>query len=96
MTFRLTRLDGPAGVVLKIDGWLSAGGVPELEREVQCALADRSASLTLDLGELRQADDTAAALLCRLVADGARLTNCPPYLALRLASAVKPDDHGAL
>jgi anti-anti-sigma regulatory factor len=96
MTFRLTRLDGPAGVVLKIDGWLSAGGVPALEREVQCALADRSATLTLDLEELRQADDAAAVLLRRLVADGARLTNCPPYLALRLNAAARPEDHGAL
>jgi hypothetical protein len=35
-------------------------------------------------------------LLRRLVADGARLTNCPPYLALRLNAAARPEDHGAL
>jgi hypothetical protein len=96
MNFRLTRFDGPAGVVLKIDGWLSADGVPELEREVQCALASGSATLTLDLEELRQADETAAVLLRRLVADGARLANCPPYLALRLNAAARPEDPDAL
>lgn len=86
MTFRITRLDDPEQTILKVDGWLQAGGLADLERELERALDNASAGLTLDLSGLRQADEAAVELLRRLAAGGARLTNCPPYLALRIAA----------
>ena len=94
MTFRITRLDDPKGPRLKVDGWLEAEGLSDLEKEVEHACGDPSAGLTLDLAGLRHADEAAAVLLRRLAAGGARLIDCPPYLALRLAAPAGPDGRG--
>lgn len=85
MTFRITRLDDPQQTVLKVDGWLRAEGLADLERELERALDNASTGLTLDLSGLRQADEAAVELLRRLAVGGAQFINCPPYLALRLA-----------
>ena len=95
MTFRITRLDDAQGPVLKVDGWLQAEGLPDLEREIWGVCGVGSAGLGLDLGGLRQADDASLCLLRRLVLGGARLIDCPPYLALRLSSAAGPQGHEA-
>lgn len=81
MTFRITRVADPRGAVLKVDGEPRAAELDELRRA--CALP--SARLTLDLAGLRHADEAAIAFLRNLGTAGARLVNCPPYLALRLA-----------
>jgi hypothetical protein len=92
MAFRITRLDTlggnlvkvdgwpSGGTLVKVDGWLEAEGIAELER----ICGEPSAALTLDLGDLRQADESALGLLRRAAAQGARLVNCSPYLALLL------------
>ncbi|MGE5155262.1 MAG: hypothetical protein ACM3ST_14775, partial [Bdellovibrio bacteriovorus] len=85
MTFRITRLDDPQRTVIKVDGWLQAKGLPDLERELDRIRGDASAGMTLDLSGLRQADEAAVELLRGLAAGGAQFINCPPYLALRLA-----------
>jgi anti-anti-sigma regulatory factor len=85
MTLRITRLDDQHGTIIKVDGWLQAEGVSALEQELECAYAGRPLRLTLDLGGLRQADEAAVDLLCKVAATGAELTACPHYLALRLA-----------
>lgn len=95
MTFRITRLDNPQGPVIRIDGWLRREGLAELEREIQRASAQSSARLTLDLAGLRWADEGAVALLRSLVADGTRLVDCAPYLAMRLGAPPGPDGHDA-
>lgn len=92
MTFRITRLKDSQGPVLKVDGWLQAEGLPDLEREIGGAQSPGSAGLGLDLGGLRQADEASLSLLRRLVQEGARVIDCPPYLALRLATPAGP--HG--
>ena len=95
MTFRITRLDDAQGPVLKVDGWLQAEGLPDLEREIGRVWVAGPAGLGLDLGGLRQADDASLWLLRRLLLGGARLIDCPPYLALRLSSAAGPQGHEA-
>jgi hypothetical protein len=95
MTFRITRLEHPQGAVLKIDGWLRAEGLPDLEKEIENAFGDPPPGLTLDLAGLRQADEATVGLLRRLAAGGARLVDCPPYLALRLGVPTSPDGHDA-
>lgn len=95
MTFRITRLKDSRGPVLKVAGWLQAEGLPELEREIAGARSPGPAGLGLDLGGLRQADEASLCLLRRLVQEGARLIDCPPYLELRLATAAGPQGHEA-
>ncbi len=95
MTFRITRLDDHRQTVLTVDGWLEAEGLPDLERELDRARGVSPAGLILDLSGLRQADEAAVELLRRLAAGGARLTNCPPYLALRLAAPASRKRHEA-
>jgi ABC-type transporter Mla MlaB component len=95
MTFRITRLDDHRQTVLKVDGWLEAEGLPDLERELDRARRVSLAGLTLDLSGLRQADEAAVELLRRLAAGGARFINCPPYLALRLAPPGSRNGHEA-
>ena len=90
MTFRITRRDDPQVTVLKIDGWLEAEGLPALERELGRD-GGPPRPLALDLAGLRQADEAAVILLRRLMASGARLVDCAPYLALRLAPTTGPD-----
>jgi hypothetical protein len=49
MTFRITRVDEQRRTILKLDGWLQADGLAELER----TCGDLSARLTLYLRGLR-------------------------------------------
>ncbi len=94
MTLRITRVDDPRGTVLKVDGMPRAAELDELRR----ACARPTAGLTLDLTGLRHADEAAISLLRSLGAAGARLINCPPYLALRLAgcgSSLAPSQPGS-
>lgn len=88
MTFRITRLGSPRGNLIKVDGWLQADGLGELES----ACGDPSAGQILDLRELRQADEASLGLLRRLTAGGARIINCSPYFALLLG--VQADQTG--
>jgi len=81
MTFRITQVDGPAGTLLQVDGWLDADGLADLER----ACAGASGGLTLDLAGLRQADEPAVCFLRGLQAAGVGLAGLSPYLALRIA-----------
>lgn len=90
MTVRITRLDTPEGGCVKVDGWLGADGLAELER----ICSESPLRLTLDLKDLRQADETAVSFLRRLVVDGARLVNCSPYFALLLYMPPAPNRHG--
>jgi hypothetical protein len=90
MTFRITRLGSPLSNVVKVDGWLRAEGLAELEN----ACGDPSAGLILDIRELRQADEASLGLLRRLAAGGARIINCSPYFALLLAVQADPTGHG--
>lgn len=90
MTFRITRLDAPGGTLVKVDGWLEADGIAELERVCAEPSAGR---LTVDLGDLRQADASALDLLRRAAARGTRLVNCSPYLALLLGEPADPTGH---
>lgn len=89
VTFRMTRLDTPGGSLVKVDGWLQADGIAELER----VCGEPSAGLTLDLGDLRQADASALGALRRAAARGARLVNCSPYLTLLLGEPADPAGH---
>ncbi len=91
MTIRIARLDTPEGGCVKVDGWLGADGLAELER----VCGESPSRLTLDLNDLRQADETAVRFLRRLVVDGARLINCSPYFALLLYRPTVSNRHGA-
>ncbi|WP_207168509.1 hypothetical protein [Thiocystis violacea] len=80
MTVRITPTDTSDDRVLKIDGWLHAPDLPELER--LCAKGEQA--LTLDLSELRSVDDAAVSFLRQQRAQGARLIGVSAYLTLRL------------
>jgi hypothetical protein len=89
MAFRITKLGSPRGKLIKVDGWLRADGLAELES----ACGDASAGLILDIRELRQADEASLGLLRRLAAGGARIINCSPYFALLLSVQADPTGH---
>jgi hypothetical protein len=72
--------------VFRIDGWLQAADLPELERVWQ----DLTGPLTLDLSGLRLADGPAILALRKLQAGGAKLTRVSAYLALKLAALSDP------
>lgn len=72
--------------MLKIDGWLQAADLPELER----VRGDLAGPLALDLSGLRLADGPAILALQKLQADGATLTGISAYLALKLAALSDP------
>lgn len=78
--FCITPMAGKGGTVLRIDGRLGREGLAVLMRA--CEEADRP--ITLDLSDLRLADDAAVAALRRLESGGIRLVGASQYLALRL------------
>ncbi len=80
MTVRITPTDTSDDRVLKIDGWLHAPDLPELDS--LCANGPRT--LTLDLADLRGVDEAAVGFLRQRRARGARLIGVSAYLALRL------------
>lgn len=77
---RITKVAAEDRTVLQIAGRLSAGSVTELERI--CREVDWP--LSLDLSELRHADEGGLAAIRELVARGAELERVPPFIALLL------------
>ena len=66
--------------VVRVDGWLTAEEIAELER----AVGGLGPTVTLDLVELRSADRAALEILRSLRERGAELRNVPPMIALLL------------
>jgi hypothetical protein len=89
MTFRITRLESSEGDLIKVDGWLQSDELAELER----VCGEPRSGLTLDLRELRHADEASLGLLRRLTAGGARIINCSPYFSLLLGVQEDPTGH---
>jgi ABC-type transporter Mla MlaB component len=87
MTFRITPTTGDDGDALLIAGRLESEGLDELARAVAAA----ARPLTIDLGELRQADAAALAMLARLEGSGIRITGVSQYLRLRLDQCAADD-----
>ena len=82
MTFRIT-IDQAGGIqVVRLAGWLDAGGVAELERVV----ADTSGPLRLDLTELRSADQAGVNCLQALHARRVPFVGASPFIRLLLGT----------
>ncbi|MGA7982441.1 MAG: STAS domain-containing protein [Chromatiaceae bacterium] len=80
MTFRITSTAVDGGTLLRIEGRLTRDGVAELVRACEGA----ARPLTIDLSELRLADEAAVAALAGLEKSGATLVGASQYLELRL------------
>ncbi len=81
MTIRILRSGDDAVVVLRVEGWLEARDVPELERAVGGSVAGRVA---LDLSELRSACRSGIQALQSFGERGIVLRGVPPLIALQL------------
>jgi hypothetical protein len=82
MDIRISSHRAGAAYVVKVDGALTAGGLPELERTA----AGLDVPLTVDLSDLRAADEEGIQALRRLRAAGAELVGASPYMALRIGT----------
>jgi hypothetical protein len=78
---RLTVSEAEGRVVIQVDGRLSQGSVPDLERA--CRHAPRP--LVLDLTGLVSLDDVGIATLRRLRGEGVQLASASPYVKLLLS-----------
>ena len=72
--------------MIRITGHLVSSALAELTTECRAT----TGPLTLDLSELRQADEESLALLRRLAATGAVLGGASPYFAMLLAPIDEP------
>ena len=81
MTIRIVQSGEDAGLVLRVEGWLEAQDVPELERVV-----DESpvAGVALDLSELRAACKRGIQALQSFGERGVVLRGVPHSIALQL------------
>jgi RNA polymerase sigma-70 factor (ECF subfamily) len=78
---RITELPGDDGLVgLCVEGRLTAESLKTLESAARTARARRS-TLVLDLSAVPYADQAGAGLLRRLLAQGALLNRCSPFLS---------------
>jgi anti-anti-sigma regulatory factor len=68
--------------VVRLEGWLEAEAVAELER----VISGGSGPLRLDLSELRSADTAGLAALRALRAAGTSIVGASPYIKLLLAT----------
>jgi hypothetical protein len=82
MAFRITRVPGDDGDLVRIAGRLASEGLGELQQVLDGA----NLPLSIDLGELQSADSAALSLLQRLESDGVRLVGASPYLRMLLSS----------
>lgn len=82
MACRIDRVATGKGTLLRVDGRLDGESLSDLEG---CCKEARP-PLTLDIGGVLWIDDRATAYLQQLIADGTRVTNPSPYVALRLKS----------
>jgi hypothetical protein len=87
VTIRIVRSGGDDGLVLRVEGWLEAPDVPELERVVDASVA---AGVALDLSELRAACRSGIQALRIFGERGIMLRHVPPSIALQL-DADPPD-----
>jgi anti-anti-sigma regulatory factor len=76
MAIRITRLERPAGVALRVDGWLTRADVPELLTVIE----GTGEPITLDLSELRSADRSGVSVLRGLVDGGVVLESVSPVI----------------
>ncbi len=72
-----------AGTAVKVDGWLSAPGVPALREACEAA----AAPLVLDLTDLRDADPDGVAALRQLMGSNAKVIGATPYVELLLSNS---------
>jgi hypothetical protein len=82
----ITVTDGPAGTLIRVDGWLAGDGVAELERVLEAA----PAPARLLVRDLRGADAAGLSVLRRLADGGTPLEGLSTYIQLRLAGAAIP------
>jgi hypothetical protein len=82
MGLRIVRVESSDGTRLRLDGELLRQALGELEKSCE----GHEQPLTLDLREMRSADDESLERLLQLAAGGARLEGASPYLTLRLES----------
>ena len=73
---------------LRIDGRLTAVGVPELMRACQ----GEPRPTQLELASLQAADDAGLAALKRLAGDGLELRGANPYLTLLLGAGARASE----
>jgi anti-anti-sigma regulatory factor len=80
MDIRISVIQTDSGVLLKVDGTLTAARLPLLED----TLATLNRPFTIDLSELRASDEDGIRALRRLRDAGAGLKGASPLIALRL------------
>jgi len=80
MDIRISVIQTGAGILLKVDGTLTAAKLPMLESTV----ATLEQPFTVDLSELRASDEEGIEALRRLRDAGADLRGLSPLIALRL------------
>jgi len=80
MDIRLSVIQTDSGVLLKVDGTLTAARLPMLET----TLATLKKPFALDLSELRASDEEGIRALRTLREEGADLRGLSPLIALRL------------
>ena len=84
MVFRITRVDDENGTLLRVDGQLSLEGLSELEHASEKA----STPLTIDLTDLRLADEPSLEALRHLESGGAKLVGASQYLGAAAESRI--------
>ena len=83
MVVRITKTDFDERTVLQVDGLLQAADVEALHREWEAACGE----VTLELSQLRSADQRGVEALHELLARGVRLQGLSPYLELLLSTS---------
>jgi anti-anti-sigma regulatory factor len=78
MTLRIQRAEDGDQVHFNLSGRMKAEHVAEIQR--LCELETNDQKLVLDLKEVTLVDRDAVMFLASYEVDGARLTNCPPYI----------------
>jgi hypothetical protein len=86
MVVRITKKKSQERTVLHVDGMLQAADVEVLKHEWVTACGD----VTLELSRLRSADSCGVEAIHELVARGAILGGCSPYLELLLNTCRRP------
>jgi hypothetical protein len=79
LTLRISPVPGHYPRILRLEGRLGAGEVPELERSAESGVE------ALDLGDLVSTDGDGLAALRRLRDRGTEIRNASHYLAILLA-----------
>ena len=83
MVVRITKTNSEERTVLRVDGLLQAADVEALNRE----WATAGGTVTLELSQLRSADNRGVEAIHELVSSGAALQGLSPYIELLLSTS---------